>query len=99
MAFVVVLPLAVACALGGYLFYAQHNFPDVNVQPRQHWTYVNAALESSSYMPMGPIMAFFTGNIGFHHVHHLNPSIPFFRLPDVMRAVRSYSTPAPRRSR
>jgi omega-6 fatty acid desaturase (delta-12 desaturase) len=32
-------------------------------------------------------MAFFTGNIGFHHVHHLNPSIPFFRLPEVMRAV------------
>ncbi len=89
----VVLPLAVATASGAYLFYAQHNFPDVYLQPRDEWNYVRAALESSSYMPMGPVMAFFTGNIGFHHVHHLNSSIPFYRLPDAMRAIPELQSP------
>ncbi len=78
------LPLAIAMAMGAYLFYAQHNFPDMVVQPRESWSFERAALESSSYMEMGPIMAFFTGNIGLHHVHHLNPLIPFYRLPEAM---------------
>jgi len=81
------VPLGIAMVAGAYLFYAQHNFPGVYLQPRDEWTYVRAALESSSYMPMGPVMSFFTGNIGFHHVHHLNPSIPFYRLPEAMRAI------------
>ncbi len=78
------LPLAIAMAMGAYLFYAQHNFPEMLVQPREAWNFTRAALESSSYMEMGPVMAFFTGNIGFHHVHHLNPLIPFYRLPEAM---------------
>src|SRR5262249_1181613 len=60
------IPLAIAMALGGYLFYAQHNFPDLLVQPRESWDFGRAALESSSYMEMGRLMAWFTGNIGFH---------------------------------
>ncbi len=78
------LPLAIAMAIGAYLFYAQHNFPDMVVQPRESWSFTRAALESSSYMEMGPLMAYFTGNIGLHHVHHLNPLIPFYRLPEAM---------------
>ena len=85
--FAFALPLFIACALGAYLFYAQHNFPDMHVQPRESWTYARAALESSSYMEMGPVMRFFTGNIGYHHVHHLNPTIPFYRLPEAMAAI------------
>ena len=81
------LPLAIAMAIGAYLFYAQHNFPDMVVQPRESWDFVRAALASSSYMEMGSVMRWFTGNIGFHHVHHLNPLIPFYRLPETMRAV------------
>jgi omega-6 fatty acid desaturase (delta-12 desaturase) len=81
------LPLAIAMAVGAYLFYAQHNFPELLVQPRESWDFATAALASSSYMEMGPVMAFFTGNIGFHHVHHLNPLIPFYRLPEAMAAV------------
>jgi acyl-lipid omega-6 desaturase (Delta-12 desaturase) len=87
------LPIAIACAVGGYLFYAQHNFPDVQVQPRQSWSYVDAALTSSSFMPMGALMTWVTGNIGFHHVHHLNPSIPFYRLPETMRAIPELQHP------
>ena len=85
--FAFILPLMVACASGAYLFYAQHNFPDMALQPRHEWTYTRAALESSSYMKMGSVMRWFTGNIGFHHVHHLNPLIPFYRLPKVMEAI------------
>ena len=81
------LPLAIAMAIGAYLFYAQHNFPDMVVQPRESWSFTRAALESSSYMEMGRVMRYFTGNIGYHHVHHLNPLIPFYRLPEAMAQV------------
>jgi omega-6 fatty acid desaturase (delta-12 desaturase) len=92
-AFVYLVPLAVACATGAYLFYAQHNFPDMQLQPRHEWTFAKAALESSSYMPMGPVMRWFTGNIGYHHVHHLNPHIPFYKLPKAMAEVPALQNP------
>ncbi|HKP60224.1 MAG TPA: fatty acid desaturase [Polyangiales bacterium] len=88
-----VLPQTVAHALGAYLFYAQHNFPDAHVQPRESWTFVRASLESSSYMEVGPVMRYFTGNIGFHHVHHLNHRIPFYRLPEAMAAIPELRDP------
>ena len=86
-------PLALATAFGAYLFYAQHNFPDARIQPREDWTYTRAALESSSYMEMGPVLRYFTGSIGFHHVHHLNSMIPFYRLEEAMRAIPKLQTP------
>lgn len=79
------LPFLIAFALGSYLFYAQHNFPGVTFCSNQDWAYDKAALESSSYMTMNPVMAWFTANIGYHHIHHLNAKIPFYRLPEVMR--------------
>ena len=91
--FVWFMPLAVAMMAGAYLFYAQHNFPDIDVQPRQTWTYGKAALESSSYMKTGPIMRWFTGNIGYHHVHHLNSMIPFYRLPEAMAGIPELQNP------
>jgi omega-6 fatty acid desaturase (delta-12 desaturase) len=48
---------------------------------------VKAALDSSSFMRMGPVMRWFTGNIGFHHIHHLNAHIPFYRLPEAYKAI------------
>lgn len=78
------LPFLIAFALGSYLFYAQHNFPGVTFCSNQDWAYDKAALESSSYMIMNPVMAWFTANIGYHHIHHLNAKIPFYRLPEVM---------------
>jgi omega-6 fatty acid desaturase (delta-12 desaturase) len=88
-----VYPLALATTLGAYMFYAQHNFPDAVVQPRESWSYVKAALQSSSFMEMGPIMRYFSGNIGYHHVHHLNARIPFYRLPDAMAALPELQSP------
>lgn len=85
--FTVVVPLVVACAVGSYLFYAQHNFPDIDIQPRHTWSFQKAAMESSSYMKTGPVMGWFTGHIGLHHVHHLNAVIPFYRLHEAMAAI------------
>lgn len=78
------LPFLIAFALGSYLFYAQHNFPGVTFCNNKDWAYDKAALESSSYMPMNRLMTYFTANIGYHHIHHLNSKIPFYRLPEVM---------------
>ena len=87
------VPLFVATMAGAYLFYAQHDFPEMHVQPRESWEDTRAALESSSYMKGGPIMHWFTGNIGYHHVHHLNPGIPFYRLPEAMAAIPELQAP------
>lgn len=78
------VPFSIACGMGAYLFYAQHNFPGVTFSDNKDWQYEKAALESSSYMKMNPVMEWFTGNIGYHHIHHLNARIPFYRLPEVM---------------
>lgn len=79
------IPFALACGIGSYLFYAQHNFPGVSFASNKDWAYDKAALESSSYMVMNPVMAWFTANIGYHHIHHLNAKIPFYRLPEVLK--------------
>jgi omega-6 fatty acid desaturase (delta-12 desaturase) len=87
------IPHSVACAMGSYLFYAQHNFPGVSFNDNAGWTYEKAALESSSFMRTNRIMAWFTGNIGYHHVHHLNARIPFYRLPEVLREIPELQMP------
>ena len=81
------LPHFIAGALGTYLFYAQHNFPGVTFKNKREWTYLEAALNSSSHMKMPALMNYFTANIGLHHIHHANPSIPFYRLPEVYKNV------------
>lgn len=87
MLLTLVLPLFIASAIGTYLFYAQHNFPDVHFKDKAGWTFEEAAMESSSYLKTNPVMAWFTANIGFHHIHHLNHRIPFYRLPEAYRAI------------
>jgi omega-6 fatty acid desaturase (delta-12 desaturase) len=82
-----VIPHFIACAIGSYLFYAQHNFPGVTFNDKAGWTYDKAALESSSFMKTNPVIAWFTANIGYHHIHHLNARIPFYRLPEAASAI------------
>jgi acyl-lipid omega-6 desaturase (Delta-12 desaturase) len=81
------LPFFLSHMLGAYLFYAQHNFPGVVFRKNAEWSYTNAALESSSFMDLNPFMQWATANIGFHHIHHLNSKIPFYRLPEAMAAI------------
>ena len=80
--FLLFVPFFVASAIGSYLFYAQHNFPQVIFKDKEGWSYEGAALDSSSYCQMGAFMNYITGNIGYHHIHHLNAKIPFYRLPE-----------------
>jgi omega-6 fatty acid desaturase (delta-12 desaturase) len=87
------VPLFVASSLGAYLFYAQHNYPAAIIKTRSEWSHVDAALYSSCFVRMGPAMNWFTGNIGYHHVHHLNARIPFYRLPEAMAAIEELQQP------
>ncbi len=81
------IPYFLAYAFGSYLFYAQHNFPGVILGDHAGWTYEKAAMESSSFLKTGPIMAWFSANIGYHHIHHLNAKIPFYRLPEALEKI------------
>ena len=83
----IVLPYFIACAIGAYLFYAQHNFPGVTFRDKEGWCHENAAMASSSYLLTNPFWNWVTGNIGYHHIHHLNSRIPFYRLPEAMAAI------------
>lgn len=87
------LPHFITYAIGSYLFYAQHNFPGVSFNDKGGWTYEKAALESSSFMKTSRVMGWFTANIGYHHIHHLNAKIPFYRLPEVMREMPELQNP------
>jgi len=57
------------------------------------WTYERAALDSSSYMKTSKLMAWFSANIGYHHIHHLNARIPFYRLPEVLKDMPELQKP------
>jgi omega-6 fatty acid desaturase (delta-12 desaturase) len=79
--------------VGAYLFYAQHNYPGATVLPRDRWSYCSAALLTSSFIRMGPLARWLTGNIGYHHVHHVNSRIPFYRLPEAMAGIAELQSP------
>jgi omega-6 fatty acid desaturase (delta-12 desaturase) len=83
----IMIPFFISTAIGAYLFYAQHNFPGVIFQANEDWAYETAALKSSSYMKTNAFWAWVTANIGYHHIHHLNSRIPFYRLPEVMKSL------------
>ena len=89
----IIIPELIACAIGSYLFYAQHNFSGVSFNDYAGWTHEKAALDSSSFMKTGRIMGWFTANIGYHHLHHLNARIPFYRLPEAMQDLPELQTP------
>jgi omega-6 fatty acid desaturase (delta-12 desaturase) len=91
--FAMLLPMTLASALGSYLFFAQHSFKRMHIISPESWTYYRAALESSSYMRLNKLMQWFTGNIGYHHIHHLNIRIPFYRLPEAMAAIPELQSP------
>ena len=91
--FVILLPMAIASALGSYLFFAQHSFKRMHIISPEAWTFYRAALESSSYMRLNKIMQWFSGNIGYHHIHHLNVRIPFYRLPEAMASIPELQAP------
>ncbi|UHA73670.1 fatty acid desaturase [Paenibacillus sp. 481] len=66
--------------LGIWLFYVQHQFEDSYFEHDDEWSYVKAAVEGSSYYKLPKVLQWITGNIGFHHVHHLSPKVPNYNL-------------------
>lgn len=72
--------MTVASTVGVWLFYVQHQFEGVNWQRHGKWDYTTAALEGSSFYKLPRLLQWFSGNIGFHHIHHLNPRIPNYNL-------------------
>ncbi len=72
--------LMLAGAAGIWLFYVQHQFEDAYWEDTGSWSYADAALRGSSYLRLPKVLQFFSGNIGLHHVHHLNARIPNYNL-------------------
>jgi omega-6 fatty acid desaturase (delta-12 desaturase) len=72
--------LMVAGGAGVWLFYVQHQFEGVYWERGENWDYVAAALQGSSFYKLPRILQWFSGNIGFHHIHHLSPRIPNYNL-------------------
>jgi omega-6 fatty acid desaturase (delta-12 desaturase) len=75
-----------AAIIGVWLFSVQHRFENTHWARADAWSAEDAALRGSSYLRLPNILRWFTGNIGFHHIHHLNPRIPNYRLAACQRA-------------
>ncbi|HXF85286.1 MAG TPA: fatty acid desaturase [Anaerolineales bacterium] len=77
--------LLFACSTGVWLFYVQHNFDPSYWERHQDWNFFNAGMDGSSYYQLPKLLQWFTGNIGFHHIHHLSPKIPNYKLEHCYR--------------
>lgn len=74
-----------ASVFGVWLFYIQHQFDEVVWANTKDWNYTTMAMEGSSYLKFPKILQWFSGNIGFHHIHHLSLRIPNYNLEKCMR--------------
>jgi omega-6 fatty acid desaturase (delta-12 desaturase) len=72
--------LALAASAGVWMFYVQHNFDGTYWVRHEQWDFYNAAIKGSSYYQLPRLLQWFSGNIGFHHIHHLSPRIPNYLL-------------------
>jgi omega-6 fatty acid desaturase (delta-12 desaturase) len=77
--------LLLGTSAGVWLFYVQHNFDPTYWERHSKWAFVKAGFEGSSFYKLPGILQWFTGNIGFHHIHHLSPKIPNYKLPECYR--------------
>jgi len=79
--------LYLAAAMGVWLFYVQHQFEGVYWARHDAWDPMRASLEGSSFYDLPPLLRWFTGNIGYHHLHHVQPRIPMYHLEQAYAAV------------
>jgi acyl-lipid omega-6 desaturase (Delta-12 desaturase) len=87
--------IAVAGSAGIWLFYVQHQFEGVYWARHDDWDYTTVALQGSSFYKLPKVLQWFTGNIGFHHIHHLRPAIPNYNLERCHQAVPLFQTVKP----
>ena len=81
--------MVVASILGVWLFSLQHRFETARWTAKSEWSFVPAALDGSSWFRLPRALHWLTGNIGFHHIHHLNPRVPNYRLREAHEAVQA----------
>ncbi|MFC4322893.1 fatty acid desaturase [Litchfieldia salsa] len=74
--------LFISGSAGIWLFYVQHTFEDSYFEEDENWEYVKAAVEGSSFYKLPKLLQWLTGNIGYHHVHHLSPRVPNYKLEE-----------------
>ena len=84
--FIQLVITAAGGAAGVWLFYVQHQFEGVSWERNEQWDYTKAALDGSSFYRLPKLLQWFSGNIGFHHIHHLSPRIPNYNLEACHRA-------------
>jgi len=87
--------MAVAGSAGVWLFYVQHQFDGVYWERSDEWDYAKAALQGSSFYKLPKVLQWFSGNIGFHHIHHLSPRIPNYHLEKCHQAEPLFQTVKP----
>jgi omega-6 fatty acid desaturase (delta-12 desaturase) len=87
--------LMAAGTAGVWLFYVQHQFEGVYWERSEQWDYCTAALKGSSFYKLPKILQWFSGNIGFHHIHHLSPRIPNYHLEKCHQAEPLFQTVKP----
>lgn len=85
--------LFVGVMAGIWLFYVQHQFEDVYWAREGEWDFVTASLDGGSYYKLPAVLRWFTGSIGYHHIHHLNSRIPNYNLPHCQRAIEDLNQP------
>lgn len=82
------IPITViASSVGMWLFYVQHQFEDTYWAAHDQWDFGHAALKGSSYYALPPVLEWFTGGIGYHHVHHLSPRVPSYAVARCHREI------------
>jgi acyl-lipid omega-6 desaturase (Delta-12 desaturase) len=84
-----------AGSVGIWLFYIQHQFEGVYWERRNEWDYAEAALQGSSFYKLPKVLQWFSGNIGFHHIHHLSPRIPNYHLEKCQKSEPLFQTVKP----
>jgi omega-6 fatty acid desaturase (delta-12 desaturase) len=90
------LPMVYVATLGGvWMFYVQHQFDPAYWEREERWNLFDAALQGSSYYKLPRLLQWFSGNIGFHHIHHLRPRIANYRLEECYLAVKELQVPNP----
>jgi len=72
----------IGSVMGVWLFYVQHQFEGVHWYRQNEWDYKTVAIQGSSFYKLPKILQWFSGNIGFHHIHHLSPKIPNYKLAE-----------------
>ena len=84
--------MSIASLFGLWLFYVQHQFEDTYWATSEDWDYTTAAMAGSSYYNLPRVLQWFSGNIGYHHIHHLNPKIPNYNLERCHSPIRFSKT-------